>query len=122
MGSDQAKISLEADGDSFVLRLMDNGKIIQVRLARDNVLILGQSAISFRQPIMASRRPGTVYATPVEDIALEWDALEEEVLMKVSCQPSGNVTLGFSPDQIEQMIEKLTEILYQPLSTNLTRQ
>jgi hypothetical protein len=83
----QTSIPLEADGDGFLLRLVENGQNVALLLTADNVLALGQAALSYQQYIMARSHPGAVYAAPVEPIGVAWSALGEEILVSVCSEP-----------------------------------
>ena len=60
MSASQSEISLDPDGDDFILRVIGDGQTNEVRLTSDHVLALGQSALSFHQLIMSRRHPGAV--------------------------------------------------------------
>ena len=122
MSASQSEISLDPDGDDFVLRINGDGQTNEVRLTSDHVLTLGQSALSFRQSIMSRRHPDAVYAAPVHSIGVAWNALGEGVLMEMKFLPSGNVLFELPPEQIGVMIEGLERLLQQRPASSLTRQ
>jgi len=111
------KISLDPEGDDFILRL-GTAKIV---LSAENVLDLCQSALSHRQYIMSRLHPGSVYATPVARMNAMWDALEENILLEMQFAPSGNVIFEAVPDSSKGFAEKMLDLLARKQSSQLSR-
>jgi len=103
------KLTLSAKGDGFLLQKGKNGR--KTTLSADDVLLLGQSALQFRQQIMSRHRPGAVFATPVHQINATWNALGEAVLMEMQFQPSGNLIFEVAPENLRSLIDRLEVIL-----------
>jgi len=99
-------VSLDADGDGFVLRVRtEGGKVKTVAMSADDVLALMQSAPIYRQRIMARRHPSAVYGTPVSAIInnLTRDALGETLLLELRFPSNASLIVEVSPENSRKL-------------------
>ena len=97
-------VSLDEDGDGFVLRVRtEGGKVKTVAMSADDVLALMQSAPIYRQQIMARRHPSVVYGTPVSAINLTWDALGETLLLELRLPSNASLLVEVSPENSRKL-------------------
>jgi len=97
-------VSLDEDGDGFVLRVRtEGGKVKTVAMSADDVLALMQSAPIYRQQIMARRHPSAVYGMPVSAINLTWDALGETLLLELRLPSNASLLVEVSPENSRKL-------------------
>ena len=115
-------ISLDPHGDGFVLRRTAESDETKIVLSEEDVLLLSQSALAYRQDIMSRRHEGAVFATPVSQVNALWDALGENILVEMRFQPRGNIIFEVSPECSTSLVEKLRNLLADRPASELTRQ
>lgn len=118
------EISLEPQGDNFLLRLKETGSPdIELVLSPQNVLALANTAPSFRQSIMArDYPPGAVFATPTAQVRAVWDALGESILLELRFRPDGSVIFELDPALGQKLLKDLREIEVDKPASPMTRQ
>lgn len=118
------EISLEPQGENFLLRLKETGAPdIELVLSPQNVLALANTAPSFRQSIMArDYPPGAVFATPVAQVRAVWDALGENVLMELRFRPDGSVIFELNPALGQRLLKELWDLEVDKPASPMTRQ
>ena len=86
------EISLEPDGENFILRVeATDGPTQVVSLTAEQVLSLSQSAPSYRQDILSRLHAGALFASPLRGVGAGWDGFGKAILLDLKLSPSGNV-------------------------------
>jgi hypothetical protein len=106
-------LTLDPHDNDFVLRRVDaSGASAEIVLSDDDVLSLSQSAQLLRDRILSKRTPvgGTVsavFATPVVQIGLAPDALEENILLTLVAPSGAQVTFSLPSHIARHLVERL---------------
>jgi hypothetical protein len=109
MTNTESKLSLDPDGDDFVLhRKAEDGTVTTMKLSATDVLTLAQSAQSLRDHILAKHsREGAehspVAVTPVAQVGLDDGSLGETIHLTM-IGPSGSRAIFELPLQIADLL------------------
>jgi hypothetical protein len=121
-------LTLDSKGNDFIMRRTTaNGRTAGITLSDDDVLTLAQSAPLLRNRILSKRTPGggsvsAVFVTPVVQIHLTVDVLEENILLTM-IDRSGAQTAFSLPDDIARHIaERIPEHLARVRAKKPTKQ
>jgi hypothetical protein len=113
MPKSTSTLTLDPDGDDFVLRRVDeSGALSEMKLSDDDVLTLGQSSPNLRQRILAKRTPQSgvvspVFATNVVQVGLAPDTLSEDILLTLVAPDGSQVTFALPPHIARHLSERL---------------
>lgn len=108
-----AGLDLQPQGDDFVMSVEHaNGTTTKVILTADQLLILAQSAPRFRDHILSKRHPSAgnidaVLATPVAQIGLNTDALEQEILLTMIGENRARLSYAVPEHLAQELVDKL---------------
>jgi hypothetical protein len=122
-----AGLDLEADGDTFMLSVTNAaGETTHVKLTAEQLLVLAQSAPNFRERILSQRHPSpgkidAVVATPVIQIALNTDALDQDILLSMYGVNWAAQTFAIPAHIAEHLVERLPDWIAK-LKTDRTKQ
>lgn len=120
---EMGEISLCREGDAYVLRgQTTEGANIAIPLSDDDVMRIAQSAPTFRQEIMARRHPGAVFATPIIQTGVSWDAMGGSVLVRLGFSANGHLIGEMRPNVAAGFATQLRECLEEKPAVHPTRQ
>jgi len=118
-------ITLDQKGADFILRrTSESGKTNQITLSAQNVLQLAQSAHNFRQTARSLLFPaatGAVYATPLDRVAVNRDALGENILLGMADRSGGSTIFEATPDIAENLAKEIQSSLAEIRSSQLSQ-
>jgi hypothetical protein len=110
-----AGLDLVPDGDGFSLSVTNaSGKTSVTRLTAEQLLVLAQSAPLFRERILSQRHPApgsvdAVVATPVIQIALNTDALDQDLLLTLYGSNWAGQTFAVPAHIAQLLVERLPD-------------
>jgi len=106
-------IDLVDDGDDFILKVMaKDGSNSEVRLSEKQMMTLSQSAQAILSRIAARHNPradevSAVVTTPVVQIGVQPDSLEEAVLLTLASSTGTQMTFALPPHIARLLAEHL---------------
>jgi hypothetical protein len=128
MSLTESKLSLDPDGDDFVLRrVMPDGTTTIMKLSETDVLTLAQSAPALQQQVLSRHAPkggdhSAVSATPVAQVALHDESLGEAILLTMIAPGGSRATFALPPHIVELLVQRLPVFLSRIVQTKPTRQ
>jgi hypothetical protein len=115
MGIPFAGLDLIPDGDDFILSVTNTAdETTRIRLSADQLLTLAQSAPLFRERVLSQRHraPGNVdavVATPVVQIGLNTDALDQDILLTMIGSNWAGQTFAIPAHIAQHLVERLPD-------------
>ncbi len=109
----ESRISLDPNGDDFVLRrVAANGAVTTMALSETDVLTLAQSAPAFQLEILRRHDPGggnysAVAVTEIAQIALHNESLGEAILLTMIAKSGSRQTYALPKFVAEPLAERL---------------
>ncbi len=111
--ADDSTISLDEDGDNFVLtRTQPDGTTTSITLSPQNVMTLAQSAPLFRERVLSRIYPlgggvSPVFATVTAQARVAPDALGEAILLTLIAPNGAGVTFEIAPSLARELAERI---------------
>jgi hypothetical protein len=124
----RSKLSLDPDGDNFVLRRVDaNGTTTTMKLSETDVLTLAQSVPALQQLVLSRRKPRggshtAVSATEVAQVALHSERMGEATLITMIAQGGAHATFALPRHIVELLAERLPVLLTRMVAANPSKQ
>ena len=124
----ESRLSLDPDGDDFLLRRRAaDGTTTSIKLSETDILTLAQSVPNLQKVVLARHQPrgdshSPLAATEVAQIELNVDSLGESLLL-TPISPSGNrITFAIPPNVAELLAQRLPAHVAKLTSAKPTRQ
>jgi hypothetical protein len=110
--SGYAGLDLVPDGDNFLLSVTYAGVVTEIKLTPEQLLTLAQSAPLFRERILSQRHPApgnvdAVVATPVVQIALNTDSLDQDILLTMFGTSLAGQTFAVPSHIAQHLVDRL---------------
>ena len=120
-------ITVDEEGNEFVLTVQYNGKPIEIRLSDEDVLALSRSALSFQERILSKRNPratsvSAVMAIIVENFRLHADSLDQDILLSLQSPNGRQLTFVFQLPQAQRLLNELPVEIARVQRSNPTKQ
>jgi hypothetical protein len=128
MALTRSKLSLDPDGDNFVLRRVEaSGTTTTMKLSETDVLTLGQSVPALQQLVLSRRKPRggshtAVSATEVSQVALHSERTGQATLITMIAPGGAHVTFALPRHVVESLVEQLPVLLTRMIAANPTKQ
>src|ERR1700693_40347 len=106
-------ISLDEDGDNFILKRTDSdGTTSNIILSPQNVMTFAQSAPLFQERILSRIHPSggdfsAVFVTPVAQIGLHDDALRENILLTLVAPNGARLVYQLDPSLAQELAVRI---------------
>ena len=119
----ESKLSLDPDGEDFVLRrVMPDGTTTTMKLSERDILTLAQSAPALQQQVLSRHNPrsdshSAVTATEVAQIALHDESMGQAILLTMIA-PGGSRATFAIPTQIADLLVQSLPIRLARLKAN----
>lgn len=113
MSITESKLSLDPDGDDFVLRrVMPDGRTTTMKLSGTDILTLAQSVPALQQQILSRHMPRSgdhspVAVTEVVQIALNQESLGEKILLTLIAPSGSRATFAIPALIANLLVERL---------------
>jgi len=113
----ESKLSLDPDGDDFILsRKAEDGKITKIKLSETDILTLAQSVPALQQQVLSRHMPsaGThsaVAVTEVVQVALNDEGLGEKILLTMIAPGGSRAIFAIPPLIAELLVQRLPVFL-----------
>jgi hypothetical protein len=128
MTKTESKLSLDPDGDDFILRrVMPDGSTTMMKLSETDVLTLAQSAPALQQQVLSRNNPQAgshtaVSATQVVQVALHDESLGEGILLTMIGPGGSRATFALPPEIADLLVQRLPGFLARIAALKLTKQ
>lgn len=124
----ESKLSLDPDGDDFVLtRKAEDGTVTSMKLSETDILTLTQSVPALQQQVLSRHNRNAsdytaVSATQVVQMALNDEALKEAILLTMIGPGGSRATFALPPHIAELLVQRLPVFLARIAAAKPTKQ